>query len=82
MKSPSRRERSIQLSISKKRMKLDLPEPFAPMRTVASGRSESSTDRRDLKPSMRTDSILVRVTGVGCSFIGCPLGAVDCVWPT
>ena len=28
---------SIQLSISKKRMKFDLPEPFAPIRTAALG---------------------------------------------
>ena len=59
MNSPSWREVSIQLNISKNRMKLDLPEPLAPMNTAACGRPEMSTSASDLKPSIRTDSIIV-----------------------
>ena len=49
--SSSRRTRSIQLTISKNRMKLDLPDPSAPIRTVVSGNPVSSTSARDLKPA-------------------------------
>ena len=57
--SASRRERSIQLIISKKRMKLDLPEPLAPMKTAALGISFTSTFAKDLNPRICTDSIVV-----------------------
>ena len=40
-------------------MKLDLPEPLAPIRTAAFGISVILKSARDLKPLMLTDSILV-----------------------
>ena len=59
MNSARLRERSIQLIISKKRMKLDLPEPLAPISTAAFGISDMAKSARDLKPRIVTDSILV-----------------------
>ena len=50
---------SIQLSISKKRMKLDLPEPLAPISTVAWGISDISTSARERNPRILMDSILI-----------------------
>ena len=44
--------------ISKKRMKLDFPEPLTPISTLACRRFDNSTSARDLKPRMRTDSTL------------------------
>ena len=55
--SASLRDLSIQLSISKNRMKFDLPEPLAPIRTAALGIPTSSTSANDRKPLMRTESI-------------------------
>ena len=51
--------RSIQFSNSKKRMKLDFPEPFDPIRTLVSPNSDSSTSAKDLNPRIRTDSSTV-----------------------
>ena len=38
-------------------MKLDLPEPFAPMSTVACGIPDISTSARERKPRILMDSI-------------------------
>ena len=57
--SPRRADRSIQLSISKKRMKLDFPEPLDPIKTLVALKSESSMSAKDLNPRIRTDSSLV-----------------------
>ena len=54
-----RLDRSIQLSISKKRMKLDFPEPLDPIKMLVAPKFESSTSARDLNPQIRTDSSLV-----------------------
>ena len=51
--SASCRDLNIRLNISKKRMKLDLPEQLAPIRTAALGISEISTSANDRKPRIR-----------------------------